>query len=141
MKINISDCVKPGMMEEAIFHVQDEHMAVHVGSGSSRVLATPWMIAFMERAAHRLMASCLPDGFTSVGIHVDVRHLAASPNSSTIRVTAEVLSVDGLQVSFAVRAWDEFDLIGEGQHTRYVVDHERFIKRVEDKRSSQNYVD
>lgn len=138
MKINISECVKPGMTEEAIFHVQDEHMAVHVGSGSSRVLATPWMIAFMERAAHRLMTSCLPDGFTSVGIHIDVRHLAASPNGSTIRVIAEVLSVDGLQVSFAVRAWDEVDLIGEGKHTRYVVNHERFLKRAEDKRRTQN---
>jgi predicted thioesterase len=138
MKIDISECVKPGMTKEAVFHVQDEHMAVHVGSGSSRVLATPWMIAFMERAAHRLMTSCLPDGFTSVGIHVDVRHLAASPNDSTIRVMAEVLSVDGLKVSFAVRARDELDLIGEGQHTRYVVNHERFLKRVEDKRRAQN---
>lgn len=138
MTINISECVKPGMTEEAIFHVQDEHMAVHVGSGSSRVLATPWMIAFMERAAHRLMTTCLPDGFTSVGIHVNVKHLAASPIGSTIHVVAEVLSVDGLQVSFAVRAQDDVDLIGEGEHTRYVVNHERFLKRVEDKRIALN---
>lgn len=138
MKINISECVKPGMKKEAIFHVQDEHMAVHVGSGSSRVFATPWMIAFMERAAHRLMTSCLPDGFTSVGTHVDVRHLAASPNGATIRVIAEVLSVEGLQLSFAVRAWDELELIGDGRHERYVVNQERFLKRVEEKTKTQN---
>ena len=133
MKINLSDCVKPGMKKEAIFHVQDEHMAIHVGSGSSRVLATPWMIAFMERASHRMMSECLPEGFTSMGIHVDVRHLAPSPIGSTIRVIAEVLSVDGLQLTFEVQAWDEFEKIGEGQHSRYVVNQERFLKRVEGK--------
>lgn len=133
MKVNISECVKPGMKNEAVFHVQDEHMAIHVGSGSSRVLATPWMIAFMERASHRLMTNCLPEGYTSVGIHIDVRHLAPSPIGSTVRVLSEVLSVDGLQVSFAVQAWDEFEKIGEGQHTRYVVEQMRFLKRVEDK--------
>jgi fluoroacetyl-CoA thioesterase len=134
MKINISECIKIGLTEEATFHVQDEHMAVHVGSGSSRVLATPWMIAFMERASHRLMTACLPEGYTSVGIHVDVRHLAASPVGSTIRVISEVHSVDGLQVTFAVQAWDKFEKIGEGFHKRYVVDQSRFLEKVEAKR-------
>jgi fluoroacetyl-CoA thioesterase len=134
MKINISECVIVGLTKESTFHVQDEHMAIHVGSGASRVLATPWMIAFMERASHRLMSSCLPEGYTSVGIHVDVRHLAASPIGSTIRVISEVQSVDGLQVTFAVQAWDEFEMIGEGFHKRYVVDHARFLEKVEAKR-------
>lgn len=134
MKINISECVKVGLTEEATFHVQDEHMAVHVGSGSSRVLATPWLIAFMERASHRMMMDCLPDGYTSVGISVDVRHLAASPIGSTIRVITEVKSVDGLQVTFAVQAWDKFEKIGEGLHQRYVVDQARFLEKVETKR-------
>lgn len=133
MKINITECVKIGASEEANFHVQDEHMAVHVGSGASRVLATPWMIAFMERVSHRMMARCLPEGYTSVGIHVDVRHLAASPNGSTIRVISEVISVEGLQVTFAVQAWDEFDKVGEGVHKRYVVEQERFLEKVKAK--------
>jgi fluoroacetyl-CoA thioesterase len=138
MKINITECVKVGLTKEATFHVQDEHMAVHVGSGASRVLATPWMIAFMERVCHRLMTGCLPEGYTSVGINVDVRHLAASPIGSTIRVVSEVQSVDGLQVTFAVRAWDEFEKIGEGFHKRYVVEQARFLDKIEAKRLSLN---
>jgi fluoroacetyl-CoA thioesterase len=134
MKINISECVKIGATEEATFHVQDEHMAVHVGSGASRVLATPWMIAFMERASHRMMTGCLPEGYTSVGIHVDVQHLAASPIGSTIRVITEVQSVEGLQVTFAVQAWDKFEKIGEGIHKRYIVNQARFLEKVEAKR-------
>lgn len=132
--VNISECIKIGVVGEATFHVQDEHMAVHVGSGSSRVLATPWMIAFMERVSHRMMTDCLPEGYTSVGIQVDVKHLAASPIGSTIRVVSEIQSVDGLQVTFAVQAWDEFDKIGEGTHKRYVVDLKRFLEKVDSKR-------
>jgi predicted thioesterase len=134
MKINISECITVGMTKEANFHVQDEHMAIHVGSGSSRVLATPWMIAFMERACHRLLSGCLPEGYTSVGIQMDVRHLAASPNGSTVRVLCEVQSVEGLQVTFTVQAWDDFEKIGEGVHRRYLVDQVRFIEKIEAKR-------
>jgi predicted thioesterase len=134
MKINITECITAGMTKEATFHVQDEHMAIHVGSGSSRVLATPWMIAFMERVCHRLLGDCLPEGYTSVGIHVDIRHTAASPIGSRVHVSCEVQSVEGLQVTFTVQAWDDFEKIGEGVHKRYVVEQARFLEKINDKR-------
>jgi predicted thioesterase len=88
------------------------------------------MIAFMERAARDLLAEHLPDGFSSVGVLVNVRHLAPSPVGSTIRTLAEIQALEGLTVTFNVQAWDEREKVGEGQHQRVVIDEARFLKRV-----------
>jgi predicted thioesterase len=117
------------MYREETFRVEEENTALHVGSGSLRVLATPWMIAFMERAARNLLAERLPDGYSSVGVQVDVRHLAPSPVGSAIRARAEVQAVEGTTVSFRVQAWDGAELIGEGQHQRAVIDEARFLRQ------------
>jgi fluoroacetyl-CoA thioesterase len=124
----------PGTTHEEHFVVGENLLASHVGSGSLRVLATPWLIGLMEGVSHRLLMKYLPEGQSSVGTHVDVRHLAPTPAGDTIRVQAEVLSVEGLLVMFAVRAWDSTELIGEGRHQRFVIDVERFLKRVAKKR-------
>jgi predicted thioesterase len=124
------------MRREDSFPITMENSAIHLGSGSSRVLATPWMIAFMERVSHRLLTCCLPEGYSSVGTHLDVRHLAPTPVGATIRVRTEVLSLDGHRVNFAVEAWDELEKIGEGKHERVVIDEARFLRRVEKKKAS-----
>jgi predicted thioesterase len=84
----------------------------------------------MERVAHRLIAEHLPDGSSSVGVHVDVRHLAPTPVGSQVRVRAEVTGVDGTRVTLLVQAWDHVELIGDGSHQRMVIDQERFLRRV-----------
>ena len=127
------DLFHPGMIREDNFPVTMENSAIHLGSGSSRVLATPWMIAFMERVSHRLLTCCLPEGYSSVGTHLDVYHLAPTPVGSTIRVKAEVLSVDGNRIQFKIDAWDNLEKIGEGTHERVVIDEARFLRRVEKK--------
>jgi fluoroacetyl-CoA thioesterase len=128
-----SELIHPGMIREDSFPVTMDDSAIHIGSGSSRVLATPWMIAFMERVSHRLLTCCLPEGFSSVGTHIDVRHLAPTPVGVTIRVKAEVLSVDGNRIFFSIEAWDNQEKIGEGNHERVVIEEARFLKRVERK--------
>jgi len=122
-----------GMQSEQTFLVEEKYTAGHIGSGSLRVLATPSMIAFMERVAANFMQSQLPPGSSSVGVAVDVRHLAATPVGCTVRVTCEVTAIDGRRVDFAVEAWDEFEKVGEGRHRRVVIDVERFLKRLEAK--------
>jgi len=124
---------QPGMISEETFVVEERQLAPHVGSGALRVLATPWLIALMEGVSHRLLAKSLPEGYSSVGIHVDMRHLAPTPLGDTVRIQTEVLSVDGWTVAFAVRAWDTKELIGECKHERFVIDIARFLKRVEAK--------
>lgn len=124
---------KPGAANEDLFTVTDQITAYQVGSGSVRVLATPWMIAYMERTAHRLLTSSLPTEYTSVGSQVNVRHLAPTPLGSEVRVLAEVISLEGYRVLFSVRAWDGVEMIGEGQHERVIIDKARFLSRVEKK--------
>lgn len=127
------NAIEVGMRSEQTFLVEERFTAGHVGSGSLRVLATPSMIGFMERVATGLMQPHLPQGASSVGVHVDVRHLAATPVGGQVRVTAEVTVVDGRRVDFKVEAWDDTEMIGQGTHQRYVIDVERFLKRLESK--------
>ena len=134
--MELSELFHPGMTREDSFPVTIENSAIHIGSGSSRVLATPWMIAFMERVSHRLLTCCLPDGFSSVGTHLDVRHLAPTPVGATVRVRVEVLSLDGNRVYFSIEAWDNLEKIGEGKHERVVIEEARFLHRVEKKLTS-----
>jgi predicted thioesterase len=130
----IRDVITPGMTREEVFLVEEHHTAYHIGSGDEKVLGTPWMISFMERVSNRLIAVQLPEGQISVGMHVDVRHLAATPIQVEIRVRAEVLKVIKNRVKLSVEAWDCQDKIGEGVHLRAVVDKARFMANVLAKR-------
>jgi len=98
------------------------------------VLATPWMIAFMENAAFNLLESALPDGFSSVGVLVEVHHLAPTPIGGKVRVLVEVTEVEDSGVSFGVRAWDESEQIGQGVHRRVAIEKDRFLKRANAKK-------
>ena len=128
--MDLAELVKPGMASEETFVVEERHLAMHIGSGSARVLATPAMIGWMERVAHLFLSRLIPAENSSVGVLVNVRHLAPTPLGAAIQVRAEVLSVDGTMVNFAVRAWDAYEQIGEGQHQRVVIDQARFLRRV-----------
>ena len=131
--MDFTQTIKPGMTNEETFIVEEKHLAPHVGSGSARVLATPWMIGFMERTSHLLLVQHLPEGYSSVGVMVHIRHLAPSLLGSTIKATAEVVSVEGSQVSLKVQARDEVELIGEGTHDRFIIEVDRFLKRLTQK--------
>ena len=135
--MELSDILRIGMTREEMFTVEGEHSAAHVGSGSARVLATPWLVAFMERTARNLLANVLPEGFSSVGVHVDLRHLAPSPIGSRVRSRVDVKAIQGVKVYFTVRLWDEQELVGEGTHQRVVIEEERFLRRVAGKIAAQ----
>jgi predicted thioesterase len=126
--------IQVGMSREELFHVAEEHAAITVGSGASRVLATPWMIAFMERVAHRMLAENLPAGESSVGVLVDIRHLAPTPIGAAVRVQAEIVMIEGSRLTFSVQAWDREEKIGEGRHQRVVINEARFLRGVEKKK-------
>jgi fluoroacetyl-CoA thioesterase len=135
--MDLTDILRTGMTREDVFSVENQHTAAHVGSGSARVLATPWLIAFMERTARDLLADVLPDGYSSVGVHVNMRHLAPSPIGSQVRAYVEVTAFEGMKVDFAARLWDEQELIGEGTHQRVVIEEARFLRRVAGKMATQ----
>lgn len=127
------DKIQVGLVGERTITVTENVTATHLGSGGVDVFATPSMIALMEGAAVEAIDALLPEGQASVGTLLNVKHLAATPLGHTVRARAEVTAVDGRQVTFKVEAWDETELIGEGTHTRFVIDKERFLKRLEGK--------
>jgi len=131
--MDFSQIYQPGMTYEDNYIVGEQDLASHIGSGASRVLATPCMILFMERTAHRLLAKKLPDGYSSVGVVVHVEHLAPTPLGNTVHVLAKVEAMDGLKVTFTIEAWDEVEKIGQGTHQRFIIDEARFLKRVQSK--------
>ena len=122
--------IQIGLTAERTETVIEALLATHLGSGSVEVYATPAMVALMESAAVAAIETLLPEGQSSVGIALDVRHLAATPPGQQVRARAEVVAVDGRKVTYRVQAWDEQELIGEGTHTRFVIDVARFMQRV-----------
>jgi len=122
--------LNPGLRGRAGVIVGDEHTAPSIGSGQIRVLATPVMINLMEAAALDAIESHLEPGHQSLGTHLDVSHVAATPVGISAEAMAEVTHVEGNKVIFRVEAHDDTDLIGEGTHTRVVVDVARFDQRV-----------
>ena len=122
-----------GLKGTAELVVGEQHTAPRVGSGRIRVLATPVMINLIEAAALAAVEQSLPENHQSLGTHLDVTHVAATPVGMRVRATAEVLRVEGRTIYFRVRAEDERELIGEGTHERVVVNVDRFDRRVQEK--------
>jgi fluoroacetyl-CoA thioesterase len=94
------------------------------------VLATPTLIGLFEMTAVHAIRDALEPGQATVGTHVDVRHLKATPVGDTLTLSAEVTSVDGRRVQFRVRAEDSGGVAGEGTHERVIIDLARFLQRV-----------
>ena len=84
------------------------------GSGTLDVLATPRMIALVEETAWKSIAEHLEPGMGSVGIRVDIRHLAATPVGMKVWCETVVSEVEGRKLSFHATVYDEAGKIGEG---------------------------
>jgi fluoroacetyl-CoA thioesterase len=125
--------IRPGLTGAADLVVGAEHTAPFVGSGRIAVLATPVMINVIEAAALKAIEHLLPAGHQSLGIHLDVRHFAATPVGLRVTATAEVIAVEGRTISFRVEARDEREPVGGGTHQRVVVSVARFDERVQRK--------
>ena len=110
--------------------VEEHHLAVHVGSGDLRVLSTPSMIALMEEAAMHCVAPYLKGTQTTVGGHITASHLKPTAHGRTITATATLTAIEGRKLRFTVTAHDEDGIIGEGEHTRFIVDRETFMARL-----------
>jgi fluoroacetyl-CoA thioesterase len=122
--------VELGLRGEEELVVEERHTASHLGSGNVFVLATPMMIALMERASVAAVDHLLPEGRLTVGTHVDVRHLAPTPLGMRVTAQSELVAVDGRRLIFHVEAFDEEEKVGEGTHQRVIVDLARFRDRV-----------
>ena len=109
-------------------------LASAMRSGSLEVFATPALVALMESAACAALDGHLEAGQTSVGVRLEISHLAATPPGVEVRARAELVEVDGRRLVFRVEAFDSQDRIGEGSHERALVDPQRLLARANAKR-------
>ena len=118
-----------GMTGTVSTSVEREDTALEVGSGSLLVYATPCMVALMEGAACEAIAEAISEDKTTVGIELNISHLAATPVGMDVRAEAEVTAVEGNIITFSVTAYDEAGKIGEGTHKRAIVTSQRFLDK------------
>lgn len=119
-----------GLTYSSTLVVGREQLAVTVGSGDLEVLATPALVALAENAAMLAVKDHLPDGATTVGGYIQLTHSKPSALGATVVATATLTEVEGRKLTFAVRATDGADTVGDGVHVRFVVDRERFISKL-----------
>jgi fluoroacetyl-CoA thioesterase len=119
-----------GMTGEAVTTVTYENTAAAIGAGGVEVFGTPMLIALMENASWKAVADALDEGYVTVGTHVNISHLAATPLGQQVRASAELIEIDERRLIFNVVAYDERQKVGEGQHERTIVNLERFLGRI-----------
>jgi len=113
--------------------VTADKTAIAFCSGTLEVFATPSMIALMEQTAMESVADLLPEGFTTVGFEVCVRHLKATFVGDVVTINSKLIESANRKLVFEVAANDKTGLIGKGTHTRYIVNKQMFIDNLKDK--------
>ncbi len=127
--MNATEKIEVGFTREEHGVSDEAHSAKALGSGLLPVLATPAMTALMEQAAAGALEEFLPEGWTSVGISLNIEHTSATPLGMRFHAEAEVTAVEGRKILFAVRAYDEAGEIGRGTHERFAVEAEPFLAK------------
>jgi len=125
--------IKQGIENELTKLVTDNDSASNCGSGLLPVFATPALVAFMEQTAHTSIGHLLPEGSTSVGAEINVKHLKATPLGMQVRCHSKLVEADGRRLVFHIEAYDEVAKIGEAVHIRYIVDSKRFMDKLSQK--------
>lgn len=125
--------MKAGLSGEITFTVTEALTAKAVGSGTLEVLATPVMIANVEKAAWTAVAEELPPGSGTVGTRMEVSHTSPSPLGMQVTCRAELVKEEGRKLVFRVTASDDAGPIGEGVHERAIIQEAKFLKKAVEK--------
>lgn len=127
--------LETGIKGQVEFIADESGSAKEMGSGALAVLATPKMIAMLEKAAWESVQPYLEDGCGTVGTLMNVTHDAATPLGMKVCCTSELVEVDGKKLVFKVEAFDEKGHIGGGMHERFIVNNEKFQSKTDGKKN------
>ncbi len=110
--------------------VTENDTAAKAASGAIEVFATPFMIAWMEEASLKLVQTDLEENLTTVGTEINIRHLKASLVGAKLKVISILKEIDRKKLVFDVAVYEENTLVGEGSHTRFIIDEKKFIEKL-----------
>ena len=130
----MKDSLAPGL-SATVSVLVDEGRTIGFLGEQMRVYSTPAMVNDMEYACLHLLGEHLDEGENSVGIHVSMDHVGATPMGEEVRIRVELEKVDGRKVTFRAEIRDAVEIVGRGSHTRFVIDTERHAERLADKRA------
>ena len=125
--------LKTGITGEARCLVTPETTAANLGSGALEVFATPAMIALIEKAAWQSVQPLLEEGCGTVGTALRVRHLSATPVGMEVVAKTELREIDGRRLVFKVEVYDAKGMVGDGEHERFIVKNDSFLKKAKGK--------
>lgn len=127
--------IEVGLKGHHEFVVKKEMLATRKGSGTAEVLASPVMIAEMERTSAVSVMPFLEEGKITVGTNLEIQHKAPTPEGETVYIDTEVIDIksDGKVFTFKVLASNRLGPIGEGVHDRAIVDYDRFHNKIKEK--------
>ncbi len=128
----------PGLTQEISIVVTPDRTAKHLETGSASVLSTPSMVWLVEHNAQTLAQKHLPEGQTTVGAEVFVRHLAPTPLGMKVTARVRIEEIEGRRIVFSAEVFDEKEKVGEGRHVRVIVDQARFMEKVKGKRPDRS---
>ena len=106
-----------------------------LGNKGVDVLATSVLVQLIEQACGDCIASLLEEGQISLGTHIDIEHSKPVPVGFIVRIEAEIVTIDGPRITFAVRVFDEQEAVAEGSHERYLIDRVKFREKLQEKLS------
>lgn len=135
----MKDGLQEGLEKIFLYRVPEEKTVPYVYPESDlfqdmpKVFATAFMVGFMEWACMEALKDYLEDHERSVGIHINVSHSAATPPGMEVRAQVRLKQLDGKRTVWHIKAWDEQDLIGEGEHERFIINREKFEEKLAQK--------
>jgi Predicted thioesterase len=133
--------LETGIIGKEEMIVNEENTARTVGSGGLEVFATPALIALAEKTAFESVLPYLEKGQGTVGTHIDIKHIAATPVGMKVVCETELIEVDSIKhrrLVFSVNIYDEVEKIAEGTHERFIIDNDRFMEKAERKISVES---
>lgn len=110
--------------------VKAEETAAKVASGALEVFSTPMLIAFMEQTSFELAQQYMKEGDTTVGVSVNIKHLKANLVGDRLKCISALEKIDGKRLDFSVKVYHNENVVGEGEHSRFVVNEEKFLGKL-----------
>ena len=136
----MKDTLKPGIESEFTFHIPGSKTVPALYPESAEfqempeVFASGFLVGFLEWACIKAINPHLDwPAEQTVGTHIDVSHIAATPSGFAVTANVKLIEVDGRRLLFEVEAHDGVDLISKGKHERFIINKEKFDSKVKEK--------